>query len=45
MIMDYISSELAEEIFPLFNKINFNLPMFKSDKILTHTYIESELFS
>lgn len=45
MIMEYISSELAVEIFPLFNKLNYNLPMHKSDKILTHTYIESELFS
>ena len=45
MVMEYISSELAVEIFPLFNKINYNLPMFKSDKILTHTYIENELFS
>ena len=45
MIMEYISSELAVEIFPLFNKPNYNLPVLKSDKILNHTCIENELFS
>lgn len=45
MIMEYISSELAVEIFPLFNKPNYNLPVLKSDKPLNHTYIENELFS
>lgn len=44
MTMKYVSSELAVEIFALFNRLH-NLPTLKSDKKLTYPYFERELFS
>lgn len=44
MTMKYVSSELAVEIFALFNR-RHNLPTLKSDKKLTYPYFERELFS
>ena len=44
MTMKYVSSELAVEIFALFNR-HHNLPTLKSDERLTYPYFEKELFS